>query len=100
MDKLGTIKELAKEVLIIPTLNGGVDRSLWDRSQRMVRNVDYICGLGEVVDLGLPIDRFCLLSAAYFSDSGLVRRFSSAKGMSCLAILSVGGEDLLEVSGW
>lgn len=98
MDKFGTIKELAKEVLIIPTLNGGLDRSLWDRGQRMVRNVDYICGLPEVVDSGLPIDRFCLLSAAYFSDSGLARRFSSAKEMPGLAILSVGGEELLEVS--
>lgn len=98
MDKFGTIKELAKEVLIIPTLNGGLDRSLWDRGERMVRNVDYICGLPEVVDSGLPIDRFCLLSAAYFSDSGLARRFGSAKEMAGLAILSVGEEELLEVS--
>ena len=37
-----TIRKLAKEVLIIPLPGGEIDRSLWDRSKRLVHNVELI----------------------------------------------------------
>jgi len=71
MSELDIIRDLAKQVLIIPTLNGFYDSSLWDRAQRLVRNVEHISRLPELGKAGSQTDRFCLITATYFSDAGL-----------------------------
>ena len=64
MSELDIIREIAQQVLVVPTLKGTKDNSLWDRTQRLVRNVEHICRLPEVAKLEAQIDRFCLIAAA------------------------------------
>jgi len=71
MSELDIVRDLAKQVLIIPIINGFYDSSLWDRAQRLVRNVERICELPELGKTGSQIDRFSLMTATYFNDAGL-----------------------------
>ena len=73
MLELDIVRDLAKQALTIRTLTEGLDNSLWDRAQRLVRNVEYIWRLPELTKAGLSIDRFCLITATYFNDAGLAR---------------------------
>ena len=67
------IKRLAEENI------SGCSKWLWDRSRRIVRNCELICRLGEVAEANLPVERFCLIAAAYFSDAGFIRFAESGK---------------------
>jgi len=71
MSELDIVRDLVKQVLIIPILNGFYDSSLWDRAQRLVRNAEHICRLPELGKAASQIDWFCLITATYFSDAGL-----------------------------
>lgn len=77
MSELGIIRELGKEVLKIPTADGCLDTFLWDRAERLLRNVELICELPELGKRGLQIDRFCLEAATHFSDAGLAEYIRS-----------------------
>ena len=70
MSEIDVIREIAKEVLTVPTPAGASDNWLWDKAQRIQRNVEYICRLPELVEANLAIDRFCLIGATYFFDFG------------------------------
>ncbi|MHC4131527.1 MAG: HD domain-containing protein [Planctomycetota bacterium] len=70
MTELETIKELAKGVLVTSRDSMGLGRYLWDRTQRLGRNVEHICDLSESAQTSFEVDRFCLLSATYFSETG------------------------------
>ena len=70
MSELDTIRKVAQQALCVFGRGGSADNYLWDRAQRIVRNVEYICRLPELSSAGLQIDRFCLISAAYFADGG------------------------------
>jgi len=62
---LDFVRGTARQALVMSA--GNFDGPFWDRGQRLVRNVEYICQLPELAAAGLQIDRFCLLSAAYFN---------------------------------
>ena len=68
---LDSVTKLSKQVLTIPIANGNCDLTLWDRARRLVCNVEYIVRLPELSKFNMQIDRFCLIAATYFSDSGL-----------------------------
>lgn len=71
MSELNVVKELARQLHIVPSLNNTHDDdSLWDRSQRVARNVDLICKLPELNKTKAQIDQFCLKVAAYFFSVG------------------------------
>ncbi len=72
---LDSVTELSKQVLTIPRADGKCDLTLWDRARRLVCNVEYIIRLPELSKFNMQIDRFCLISATYFSDSGLAHHF-------------------------
>ena len=72
MSKLDKIKQIAWEALSVPAPPGGRDDWLWDRTLRILRNIEHICRLPELAEKAISIDRFCLFAAAYFADSGLV----------------------------
>lgn len=72
MPEIDAVRKTAQQVLAIPTVTGKCDNWLWDRTQRVVRNVDHICRMSEISEANLAIDRFCLICAAYFSDSGFL----------------------------
>ena len=99
MSELDIVKDLAKETLTTSIQMREIDSFLWDRAQRLVRNVEYICRLPELVKAGPQIDRFCLTTAAYFSDSGLARYLESEKMETNFAISNNNSEELLESSG-
>jgi len=71
MSELDTIRKVAQQALGVSDQGGTTDNYLWDRAQRIVRNVEQICRLPELAVNDLQIDRFCLLSAAYFADGRL-----------------------------
>ena len=71
MSNLDSVMNLAKQTLTISTSTNEADNWLWDRAQRLVRNVECICQLPELAKADLQIDRFCLTAAAYFSDTGM-----------------------------
>ena len=79
MSELDKIHQIALKTLILPTLSGGRDNWLWDRTLRILRNIEHICRLPELAEQAISIDRFCLVAAAYFADSGLVRFSGSPK---------------------
>jgi hypothetical protein len=87
MSEIDIIREIAQQVLKVPTLTGKMDNWLWDRAQRLVRNVEHICRLPELDEANLPIDRFCLTAAAYFVDCGFAR-YADAEDTSARIVLA------------
>jgi hypothetical protein len=73
MSQLDSVIQSAKQVLSIQTLTGRPDNSLWDRAQRVVRNIEHICRLPELHKINSQVDLFCLTAAAYFCDAGFTR---------------------------
>lgn len=100
MPELNAIKELARQTLVIPSLNNTHDDdSLWDRSQRLGRNIDIICKLPELSKSANQIDLFSLKTATYFCNAGLAHqlrterkakpRFTATKQPSTEEILDI-----------
>lgn len=87
MSELDVIREMAHQVLQVSTLTGTIDNSLWDRTQRLLRNVEHICRLPEVRQMETPIDRAALLSATYFADAGFAR-YADAEDTSARMVLA------------
>ena len=73
------IKDLAKQTLAITTSENTRDYSLWHRAQRLVRNIDCIINLPELIQDTSHIDYHCLIAAALFSDAGLADCFDTQK---------------------
>jgi hypothetical protein len=98
MSELDIVRELAKEALRIRASRTDIDNSLWDRGQRLVRNVEHICQLPELGTSGVQIDRFCLVAATYFSDAGLARYLEVERRGAKSVILGGNGDEWLESS--
>ena len=77
MSELDIVRDLAKQALTISTPNCKVDGFLWDRAQRLVRNVEHICRLPEVAKDKVQIDHYALITATYFSETGLAHHLES-----------------------
>jgi hypothetical protein len=71
MSEIDIVKEIAHQVLSVTSLTGTEDNWLWDRTQRVLKNVEYICSLPELTEKNLPIDKFCLTAAVCLSEAGL-----------------------------
>ncbi|UCE98619.1 MAG: hypothetical protein JSV82_05365 [Planctomycetota bacterium] len=98
MSELEIVRELARESLTAAASTVELGAFLWERAQRLVRNAEYICQLPELGEAGLQVDRFCLVSAAYFSGAGLAR-YAGGKGLGAKSGLNdVNDDDLLELS--
>jgi hypothetical protein len=87
MSELDVIRQMAQQALNVPTLAGIKDNWLWDRTLRILRNVEHICRMPELVSQTLSIDRFCLIAATYFSDSGFAH-YSDAQDVSARMVLA------------
>lgn len=98
MAEIDVIRDMAKQVLVTKTLSGENDNYLWDRAQRLVRNVEHICRLPEITEQNLSVDRFCLTAAAYFCEAGFAR-FADAQDVSARLVLAdVSAQDLRDFS--
>ncbi len=98
MSDLDITRKLAKQTLTTITPNGTRDSFFWDRSKRLVRNINHICRLPELTNSGLQIDQFCLISAAYFNDVGLLSRLNTKNTGTITASSGANGDNLLEYS--
>jgi hypothetical protein len=98
MPGIDVVRKTAQQVLAVPTITGMRDNWLWDRTQRVVRNVDYICRMREISKANLAIDRFCLIGAAYFSDSGFLHYADSEEITSRVVLADLNVMDLRDFS--
>lgn len=98
MPEIDAVRKTAQQVLAIPTVTGMCDNWLWDRTQRVVRNVDYICRMSEISEANLAINRFCLICAAYFSDSGFLHYSDSEEITSRVVLADLNVIDLRDFS--
>ena len=74
MSDIDTVIQIAKKTILFDcaaTCNG---HRLWHRTLRVVRNVEHIINLEELAGANVPMDRFSLVTAAYFSDAGLAQK--------------------------
>ena len=71
MPELDVIRQIARQTLIAPDGSGRCDNWLWDRTQRITRNVEHICRLPELAEQAIALERSCLITAAYFCGCGL-----------------------------
>ena len=98
MSEIDVIREIAQQALTVPTLSGAKDNWLWDRAQRLLRNVEHISRLPEVTGTNLPIDRFCLIAATYFCDAGFAHYADAEDTASRLVLADISIADLLDFS--
>ncbi|MBC8481730.1 MAG: hypothetical protein H8D47_03600 [Planctomycetes bacterium] len=71
MTEMTNIREVAKKLLTVTSLSGGVDDSLWDRTKRLAKSVELISNMPQITQRNMQVDRFSLISAAYFNYAAL-----------------------------
>ena len=98
MTQLESVKQLAQQLLLAPAAMGAASTWIWDRTQRIVRNVETICQLPEIAEANLATDRFCLTAAAYFADTGFVNYSGSDSIEGGLVLSDINTGDLAEFS--
>ena len=98
MSKLEAIRQVAQKTLIFSIPSGGRDDWLWDRTLRILRNIEHICRLPELAEQAISIDRFCLIAAAYFADSGLAHFASNQKSARHWPPADLSSADLCKIS--
>ena len=98
MSKIDVVRQIAREVLTSRALGHETDNWLWDRTQRILRNVEHICRLPELVEADVPIDRFSLCAATCFADSGFTHYADSEDTSSRLLLADVNPTDLRDFS--
>jgi hypothetical protein len=98
MAKIEDVKQLAGQILMRPGTMGQMNTWLWDRTQRIVRNVDTICLLPEIVESDIAVDRFCLSCAAYFADAGFMNYADNDNIESDLVLADINVIDLRDFS--
>ena len=100
MSDLKLISSIAKQSLTIFTSAAEPDTCLWDRTERLVRNVKLICQMPEISKSGVQIDHLCLTVAAYFNYAGLACHLRTENKTARMAIskISGNGELLVEYS--
>lgn len=81
MSEMDVIRQLAQQALTVPTPAGTSESWLWDRTLRIVRNVEHICRIPELTDKNAAVDQFCLIAAAYFADAGFAH-YADAEDIS------------------
>ena len=98
MSDMDMIRRIAREVLTRSAPGGEEDNWLWDRTQRILRNVEHISRLPELVEADVPIDRFCLVAATCFADTGFTLYAEAEDVSSRLVLADVNSADLREFS--
>ncbi len=96
MADLGVIRELAEQVLVIPTVKGTPDHYLLDRALRVLRHCGNITQLKEIQCF--QIDQPCLNIAALFRDAGFARYADTGDRSSRLVLADLSDADLRDFS--
>ena len=98
MAQVDTIKEIAQKTLLFPTGSGMRNNWLWDRTQRIVGNVEIVCRMPEVAGANMAVDKFCLTAAAYFADAGFMNYIGIETIEAGLVLADINTNDLREFS--
>lgn len=98
MTQVDTIKQVAHQVLQVPTNVGMSNNWLWDRTLRIVDNVETVCRMPEVAGENMAVDRFCLTVAAYFADAGFTNYIGIETIEAGLVLADINTSDLREFS--
>ena len=98
MSELDIIYQIARKTLTVIMPSGSHDDWLWDRTRRILQNVEHICRLPELADQAIAIDRFCLVAAVYFADSGRVYASGSRKMAVVVPSVEMTNAELCEFS--
>ena len=96
MADLSVIKEIAEQVLSVPTLKGTPDRYLIDRAWRVVRHCGSIAQLNEV--RCFQVDNECLTIAALFRDAGFARYANQEDKALRMVLADLTDEDMRDFS--
>ena len=98
MTRLETIKQITQQLMMTPSALSSANAWLWDRTQRIVRNVETISQLPEIAEANIAVDRFCLHAAAYFADSGFTNYITTEHLEPALVLADINTTDLREFS--
>ena len=90
------VKEIAEQVLSIPTIKGTPDRYLIDRAVRVLRHCGSIAQLNEV--RCVQIDNECLNVAALFRDAGFARYANQGDQASRMVLADLTDADMRDFS--
>jgi hypothetical protein len=96
MADLSVIKEIAEQVLSVPTLKGTPDRYLIDRAWRVLRHCGSIAQLNEV--RCFQVDNECLTVAALFRDGGFARYANQEDKVLRMVLADLTDEDMRDFS--
>ena len=96
MADLNVVKEIAEQVLAVPTLKGTPDRYLIDRAYRVLKHCGSIAQLSEVQRF--QVDQECLNIAALFRDAGFARYASKEDKVARMVLADLTDEDLRDFS--
>ena len=69
MSDIDAVIQIAKKTILFDCPATCDAHRLWHRTLRVVRNVEHIINLEALAKANVPIDRFSLVAAAYFSDA-------------------------------
>jgi len=96
MADLNLIKEIAEQVLAIPTIKGLPDRYLIDRAHRVLRHCGGIARLNEVQCF--HVDHECLNIAALLRDAGFARYANQEDLVARMVLADLTDEDMRDFS--
>jgi len=74
MNDIESVKLLARRLMTIDLQENPAGLFVWERTERILQNIDFICGLDRLANEGAGIDRFCLDAAACFCEIGTIRQ--------------------------
>jgi hypothetical protein len=98
MAEMEMIKKFAEQIMLVPGKMGLVNTWLWDRTQRIVRNIETIYQLPEIAGANIAIDKFCLTASAYFADAGFTNYIGIETVEAGLVLADINTRDLREFS--
>lgn len=96
MAEFNVIREIAEQLLIVPTLKGTPDRYLIDRAYRILRHCGNIAQLNEV--RCFQIDYDCLNVAALFRDVGFARYANQEDRVARMVLADLTDADMRDFS--
>jgi len=96
MLQLNGIQEMAEQALAMPGACGGINRTLVDRAQRVLRHCGGIAELEEI--RRFQVDRECLSVAALFCEVGLAQQAGQSKETVATVRAQVKDADLRDFS--
>ncbi|MCF7957724.1 MAG: hypothetical protein K9M57_04670 [Phycisphaerae bacterium] len=96
MADLTVIKEIAGQVLSVPTIKGTPDRYLIDRSNRILRHCGNISQLTEVKRF--QVDHECMQIATLFRDAGFARYADQEDNTNRMVLADLTDDDMRDFS--